>query len=250
MFFFFIISYTYTAETAMPPRATRTPKKDSVTVAVKKNLMKPFSPRSRVSRRKQELVPQDVPEWQQQVLKTAAAAAKLQQKTNTSRKTGKRNADRRTRDGRAKSTAKSKTSAAKKGKKAKNAAEDGDDTSEATASSNDDDNNDDDTASAAAEQSSEASAGNARGRGNKKASAKQPRKSADDGTAAPDRTPSKRTRRPKAADLLCPRCKLRMDQWPFCGLSGEPHVVPGETASPTTEPAAAAVEDNGSETTK
>ncbi|TPP44912.1 hypothetical protein CGC20_11950 [Leishmania donovani] len=40
------------------------------------------------------------------------------------------------------------------------------------------------------------------------------------GTPAP-----KRGQRVPVAELVCPRCRLRMDHWPFCGLSGDAHVL-------------------------
>lgn len=213
----------------MPPRATCSPKKTSLTVAVKKHLnsrpstrvdtenevtvsAKAASVRSRVSRRKKEVLPQEAPEWQQQALRTAAAAAKLDRKnsSNSRRRTASRARS-------AKTNKKVKGSSAKQGRR-------NEDGSESTVTSDYDD-----TASAASKHGSDVSAGNTGRRGKSKAEAK----------GATDTTPNKRTRKPKVAELLCPRCKLRIDEWPFCGLSGEPHVMPDGAALQEALPAAA-----------
>lgn len=38
-------------------------------------------------------------------------------------------------------------------------------------------------------------------------------------------------RRPRKAEMLCPRCKLLMNEWLYCGLTGEPHQPPEEVRS-------------------
>ncbi|KPI86040.1 hypothetical protein ABL78_4909 [Leptomonas seymouri] len=218
----------------MPPRAARAPKKSSVMVAVKKNLMAApptrastkdkdraapttsnvHAARSRVSRRKQEITPQEAPEWQLQALKTVAAAAKRCRKNSSKRSAAS------SVSGAGSHKHKKTKGAASTARKNKGGEKDEEEDESALSASSDEDN----TASAACEAGSETSAGTVHRRATKEASAKRPRKAAAGTVATGNGAPNKRSKKPKAADLQCPRCKLRVDQWPFCGLSGDSHV--------------------------
>lgn len=224
----------------MPPRAARGPKKDSVTAAVKKHLTKrttttatpaPASngksaapaAASRVSRRRGDVVPQKAPEWQKMALKTAAASAKLTKRTATAKRqpapaakaTGKRAA--------AASKAASGTRGAppKKRAKGKRGGSE-DDESEAAAAADDSD-----ASVSTEESSSDEDAGRGRGKG-RTAKATRSNGAAPAAAAA---SGGKRGSRVLVADLMCSRCRLRMDQWPFCGITGEAHVVPVPAAA-------------------
>ncbi|CAJ1008929.1 hypothetical protein Q4I28_004242 [Leishmania naiffi] len=215
----------------MPSRAARSPKNDSVGVAIKRHLRisaaatvtastngkcmeavitaapaleavvaasNPSS--SRVSRRRRDVVPQEAPAWQRMALKTAAAASRLGKhggcrSTTTAKKTKS--------NGRRKGVAEEKTEA------------DAEDEAPATAESSSQKGEDADHFASHAESDAISSSSSKRAK---------PRRGK---VGKAGTTPAtRRGQRVPVTELVCPRCKLRMDQWPFCGLSGEAHVLP------------------------
>nr|CCM16008.1 Hypothetical protein BN36_2435200 [Leishmania guyanensis] len=218
----------------MPPRAARSRKNDSVGVAIKRHLRisaaatvtarangkcmeavitaapaleadvaasNPSS--SRVSRRRRDVVPQEAPAWQRMALKTAAAASRL----------GKRGSSAEAKYGGCSSTTtakKTKSNGRRKGV----AAEKAEDEAPATAESSSQKGEDADHSASHAESDAISSSSSKRAK---------PRRGK---VGKAGTTPAtRRGQRVPVTELVCPRCKLRMDQWPFCGLSGEAHVL-------------------------
>lgn len=48
-------------------------------------------------------------------------------------------------------------------------------------------------------------------------------------TATPTSSKGRVSLRVKVAELTCSQCKLRVDQWPFCGITGAAHVNPNSS---------------------
>ncbi|KAG5477762.1 hypothetical protein LSCM1_05060 [Leishmania martiniquensis] len=231
----------------MPPRAGRSQKRDSVGVAVRKHLCASASAvaaatngesarasttamaiveavaaasspsPSRVSRRRHDVVPQATPEWQQMALK-AAAPARLDK-----RRGGKAGA--RQGGSTVSAVAASRKSPAVTAKSKLNGRRTGTRKGRAKADGGEDE------AAALAESPSQRTAGAGHSSLDVESDAASSSSSkhvkpllskAGKAAAAPT---SKRGKRVPVAELLCPRCRLRMDQWPFCGLSGEAHVL-------------------------
>ncbi|AYU79196.1 hypothetical protein CGC21_16180 [Leishmania donovani] len=211
----------------MPPRAARSSNTNSVSVAVKRHLCNAAaSPvaaasngrrarativempaleadaaasnqsSSRVSRRRRDVVPQETPEWQRMALKTAAAAASRKSRASAAKKTKPNGRRRGPPKGRAESD------------------EDEDEAAPAAELSSQRGEEDADHSASHAEINASSSISSKRAR---------PHRGKAEKAAA---TPApKRGQRVPVAELVCPRCRLRMDHWPFCGLSGDAHVL-------------------------
>ncbi|KAG5504004.1 hypothetical protein GH5_04864 [Leishmania sp. Ghana 2012 LV757] len=241
----------------MPPRAARIPIRDSVSVAVRKHLctaaaaagvvtatkgesarasttatpaletvapaLSPSS--SRVSRRRRNVVPQATPEWQRMALNTAAAARP----------------DKRRGGGAGAKTGGSSATAVAVSRKspavtAKNTKSNGRHKHAEKERAKAEGHEDEAAATVASPLHAESDANSSSGGKH----AKPRRGKAGKATAAPT---AKRGKRVPVAELLCPRCRLRIDQWPYCGLSGEAHELraPRSVAKEEDGAAAAAV---------
>ncbi|KAG5478241.1 hypothetical protein CUR178_04956 [Leishmania enriettii] len=238
----------------MPPRAARIPIRDSVSVAVRKHLrtaaaaagvvtatkgesarasttatpaletvapaLSPSS--SRVSRRRRDVVPQAAPEWQRMALNTAAAARPdKRRRGGAGAKQGGSSATAvaASRKSPAVTAKNTKSNGRRKHTEKERAKAEGHDEAAATVAS-----------PLHAESDANSTSGGKH--------AKPRRGKAGKATAAPT---AKRGKRVPVAELLCPRCRLRIDQWPYCGLSGEAHELraPRSVAKEEDEAAAA-----------
>ncbi|KAG5503451.1 hypothetical protein JKF63_05590 [Porcisia hertigi] len=212
----------------MPPRTARSPKRDSVSLATQKRLcttaaaLAPAS--SRVSRRRKDVVPQDAPEWQRMALKAAAAKLgkrgggsdgnKARTKRGDGSSTASVAASRKSRS----TTKKTTPNGRLKGLSRKSSGAGIHENEAAAAAASSPEGEREDVDGSASHAGSDESGGAKGGRGIK------PRRGK--GRKAAVTPVAKKKQRVSVADLVCRRCKLRMDQWSFCGLSGEAHAPP------------------------